>query len=88
MADMAEQTPVQIVRLKQKRNKYFNGGFLLSIGVLILFILVPFLFPSYKTVDLALKIAIFASLVASFDILLGYTGILSFGQENSTDVDA
>jgi len=79
MTDMAEQTPVQIVRLKQKRNKYFSGGFLLSIGVLILFLLVPFLFPSYKTVDLALKIVIFASLVASFDILLGYTGILSFG---------
>jgi branched-chain amino acid transport system permease protein len=49
------------------------------IGVLVLFVLVPFVFPSFKTVDLALKIMIFAVLVASFDILLGYTGILSFG---------
>jgi len=40
---------------------------------------VPFLFPSYKAVDLAMKIAIYAVLVASFDILLGFTGILSFG---------
>ena len=48
-------------------------------AILAFFLVVPFLFPSYKTVDLALKIVIFASLVASFDILLGYTGILSFG---------
>lgn len=79
MKDMADLTPVQLARLKQKRNRYYSGGFLLSMSVLALFILVPFLFPSYKTVDLALKIVIYASLVASFDILLGYTGILSFG---------
>jgi branched-chain amino acid transport system permease protein len=30
-------------------------------------------------VDLALKIALFATLVASYDILIGYTGIVSFG---------
>jgi branched-chain amino acid transport system permease protein len=76
---MAEQTPVQIFRDQEKRRRYASGSFFLRMAVLALFLLVPFLFPSYKTVDLALKIVIFASLVASFDILLGYTGILSFG---------
>jgi branched-chain amino acid transport system permease protein len=48
-------------------------------GVLALFVAVPFLFPSFKSVDLAMRIAMFAVLVASFDVMLGYTGILSFG---------
>ena len=76
---MKGQTPVQIFRQQEKRRRYTRGGFYLRMGLLALFLLVPFLFPSFKTVDLAIKIVIFASLVASFDILLGYTGILSFG---------
>jgi branched-chain amino acid transport system permease protein len=48
-------------------------------GLLALFLLVPVLFPSYKAVDLAVKIMIFSVMVASFDIMLGYTGIISFG---------
>jgi branched-chain amino acid transport system permease protein len=76
---MSEPTPVQIFRLQEKRQKFTRGSFWLQIGLLGLFLVVPFLFPSFKTVDLAMKIIIFASLVASFDIMLGYTGILSFG---------
>ena len=76
---MTEQTPVQIFRSDEKRKQYSSGSFFLRIAILLLFLLVPFLFPSFKTIDLAIKIAIFATLVASFDIMLGYTGILSFG---------
>jgi branched-chain amino acid transport system permease protein len=76
---MQEQTPVQIFRREERRRQYRSGAFFLKIAILLFFILVPFLFPSFKTLDLALKIMIFAVLVASFDILLGYTGILSFG---------
>ncbi len=76
---MAEQTPVQIFRTQERQKQYRSGTFFLKLAVLLLFILVPFLFPSFKSLDLALKIMIFAVLVASFDILLGYTGILSFG---------
>ena len=76
---MVEQTPVQLFHLEEKRRRYRRGGFFLRIGVLGLLFLVPFLFPSYKAVDLAMKIVIYAVLVASFDIMLGYTGILSFG---------
>ncbi len=76
---MAEATPVQMFHMEEKRRQYRRAGSYLKICVLALFILVPFLFPSFKTVDLAVQIIIFGALVASFDILLGYTGILSFG---------
>ena len=76
---MVEQTPVQLFHLEEKRRRYRSGGFFLRMGILGLFLIVPFLFPSYKAVDLAMKIAIYAALVASFDIMLGFTGILSFG---------
>jgi len=38
----------------------------------------PFLFPGAKALNVAAKILIFIVLVASFDLLLGYTGIVSF----------
>ncbi len=76
---MAEATPIQIFHMEEKRRQYRSGGFFLKVGLLALFVLVPFLLPSYKSVDLAMQIIMFATLVASFDILLGYTGILSFG---------
>ena len=76
---MAELTPVQIFR-REEKDKYFKTGtFYLKITLVVVFFMVPFVFPSFKVIDLALKIMIFAVLVASFDILLGYTGILSFG---------
>jgi branched-chain amino acid transport system permease protein len=68
---MAEQTPVQIFRRQARQKQYRSGTFFLKLAVLLLFILMPFLFPSFKSLDLALKIMIFAVLVASFDILLG-----------------
>jgi branched-chain amino acid transport system permease protein len=76
---MIEHTPVQAVRQMEKRQQFSSGSFFLRVGILALFLLVPFIFSSFKAVDLAIKIVIFASLVASFDIMLGYTGILSFG---------
>lgn len=38
----------------------------------------PFAFPSVKALSVAAKVLIFVVLVASFDLLLGYTGIVSF----------
>ncbi len=38
----------------------------------------PFLFPGVKALNVAAKILVFIVLVASFDLLLGYTGIVSF----------
>ncbi|MEO8386124.1 MAG: branched-chain amino acid ABC transporter permease, partial [Betaproteobacteria bacterium] len=38
----------------------------------------PFIFPGVKALSVAAKILVFLVLVASFDLLLGYTGIVSF----------
>jgi branched-chain amino acid transport system permease protein len=38
----------------------------------------PFLFPGAKALNVAAKILIFIVLVASYDLLLGYTGVVSF----------
>ncbi len=40
----------------------------------------PFVFPGTKALNVAAKIIVFIVLVASFDLLLGYTGIVSFAQ--------
>ena len=54
-------------------------GAWLALGAVALFMLVPLAAGSFRTIDLALKIALFGTLAASYDILLGYTGIVSFG---------
>ena len=41
-------------------------------------LLAPFIFPGVKALSVAAKILVFIVLVASFDLLLGYTGIVSF----------
>ena len=38
----------------------------------------PFVFPGVKALNVAAKVLVFIVLVASFDLLLGYTGIVSF----------
>jgi branched-chain amino acid transport system permease protein len=50
----------------------------LKIGVFALFAIMPFVSPSFRVMDVMAKIMIFSVVVASFDLLLGYTGILSF----------
>jgi branched-chain amino acid transport system permease protein len=48
------------------------------IAILAALLLTPFIFPGAKALNVAAKICIFIVLVASFDLLLGYTGIVSF----------
>lgn len=52
------------------------AGILLIILVCLAF--APFLFPGIRTVDTAARICIFIVLVASYDLMLGYGGIVSF----------
>src|SRR5882724_11977764 len=47
---------------------------LTAIGLLV----TPFVFPGPKALGVAAKITVFILLVASYDLLLGYTGIVSF----------
>ncbi|MFY0617401.1 branched-chain amino acid ABC transporter permease [Shimia sp.] len=50
----------------------------LLIVILVCLALAPFLFPGVRSVDTAARICIFIVLVASYDLLLGYGGIVSF----------
>ncbi len=46
--------------------------------LLVLLALAPFIVPGINALNVAAKVLIFIVLVASFDLLLGYTGIVSF----------
>ena len=50
----------------------------LLLGLLVALAFAPFIFPGVKALNVAAKVLIFLVLVASFDLLLGYTGIVSF----------
>ncbi len=50
----------------------------LLLAILLLLALVPFVFPGARSMSVAAKILVFVLLVASYDLLLGYTGIVSF----------
>jgi branched-chain amino acid transport system permease protein len=53
----------------------------LSIALVLVFVLLaiePFIFPGAKSLNVAAKMLVFVLLVASYDLLLGYTGIVSF----------
>lgn len=50
----------------------------LLLVILFCLALTPFLFPGVRSLDTAATICIFILLVASYDLLLGYTGIVSF----------
>ena len=51
---------------------------LLLVACLLGLAFTPFLFPGTKALNVAAKVIVFIVLVASFDLLLGYTGIVSF----------
>src|SRR3546814_5405829 len=46
--------------------------------ILVCLAFAPFVFPGSQPLNVAAKICIFIILVASYDLLLGYTGIVSF----------
>ena len=50
----------------------------LLVALLLGLALAPFIFPGVKALSVAAKVLVFIVLVASFDLLLGYTGIVSF----------
>src|SRR3954454_5205097 len=50
----------------------------LLVVIIAALLVTPLLFPGAKAMNVATKICIFAALVASYDLLLGYTGTVSF----------
>jgi branched-chain amino acid transport system permease protein len=51
---------------------------LILVAILLGLALAPFLFPGTRALNVASKICVFVLLGASYDLLLGYTGIVSF----------
>src|SRR5438128_7767229 len=57
------------------RNRWLS---VLLIAIVLGLAFTPFLFPGTKALNVAAKILVFIVLAASFDLLLGYTGVVSF----------
>jgi branched-chain amino acid transport system permease protein len=51
---------------------------ILLMAILIVLVFAPWIFPGAQALNVAAKIVVFIVLVASYDLLLGYTGIVSF----------
>ena len=66
-------------------NQLLSGDFprsrvlsVVLVAILVALALAPFIFPGTRSLNVAAKVAVFVLLVASYDLLLGYTGIVSF----------
>lgn len=73
-----ELTPVQRYRAREARRRFTRPSFLIQAALLACLALAPLAMPSFRTMDVVVKVMIFAVVGASFDIILGYTGIISF----------
>src|SRR4030067_133639 len=72
-----ERTPVQRERFQAQQAFFKRPSFLIQVALVIGLILVP-LVPSFRVMDMMAKIMNFSIVVASYDLILGYTGLLSF----------
>jgi branched-chain amino acid transport system permease protein len=88
-ADTAADAPASEPSLDRKHRSWLGwlvsddppGRALLNVAMLIILLVLlfaPFLFPGSKALDVAARICIFIILVASYDLMLGFTGIVSF----------
>jgi branched-chain amino acid transport system permease protein len=87
--DTKEDAPAPALSLNRKSGSWLSwlvsddppGRAVLNIILLIIlaaFLFAPFLFPGSKAVTVASRICVFVILVASYDLMLGFTGIVSF----------
>ncbi len=76
---MTDFTPVQQERFHAKRTRCSRPGFLIQLAALAALAVTPLIFPSFRVMDVVAKIMIFTIVVASYDLILGYTGLLSLG---------
>ena len=71
--------PIQASHLKERAERFKRPAFFLRLLLLAFFFSTPLIFRSFEILDVVLKIIIFSALVASYDVVLGYTGIVSLG---------
>ena len=65
----------RLVSHDHPRNRWLA---LVLVVIVVGLALTPFIFPGTKALNVAAKVIVFIVLAASFDLLLGYTGIVSF----------
>jgi branched-chain amino acid transport system permease protein len=76
---MTELTPVQQDRLREAQSRYTKPTFLAQIILVAVLLVIPLTFSSFRVIDVTVKIMVFTVFVASYDLLLGYSGLLSLG---------
>ncbi len=69
--------PVRLERIKEQRKRYTSLSFLIRLALILGLALTPLILPSFKVMDVMVKIMIFTLVVASYDLVLGYTGMIS-----------
>ncbi len=74
-----QYTPVQLARIDARANRFKSPSFLIPLAGLIFFLALPLFNPSYFVIDLATKVLVFGIFACTFDIMVGYTGVLFFG---------
>jgi branched-chain amino acid transport system permease protein len=79
MTDPIALTPVQQARRLARENHLKSPAIIFPVVGLVCFLVVPLFSPTYFVTDLAVKVLIFGTFAATFDVMLGYTGVLSFG---------
>ena len=67
---------VPAVSRRHRAGRFAVYAIVLAIGIALAF--APFLFPDVRAQEVAARICVFIVLVASYDLLIGYTGIVSF----------
>lgn len=76
---MTNLNPVQTERLQERRNRYNRPTFIIQLVFIAVLLTIPFFFSSFRLIDVVVKVMIFTVFVASYDLLLGYGGLLSLG---------
>ncbi len=76
---MTALSPVQQERLRERQTRFSRPAFFVQLALLGVLLVIPLAFSSFRMIDLVAKILIFTVFAASYDLLLGYSGLLSLG---------
>ncbi|MFH0788075.1 MAG: branched-chain amino acid ABC transporter permease [Pseudomonadota bacterium] len=76
---MTDISPVQQERLHEQRTRFTRPIFIVQLVLVAVLLVMPLVFSSFRLIDVVVKIVIFTVFVASYDLLLGYGGLLSLG---------
>ena len=75
---MTEPTPVALDRLQERQARFTRPSFFLQLGLLAFLLVLPLIISSFRVMDVVAQFMIFGVVVAAYDLIIGYTGIISF----------